>query len=629
MFKSNVKNMMGMSSKSKYDIQSKKALLPILDVLESLRTFLDNDSIEIPGVVVTGYQSSGKSSLLESIAGVNLPCGNNLTTRVPLIIRLEYAKNAKKVAYIDVNSSLEDCETIENMDNIPQKIEEYTEKVAGNGELVTNNPIHLKIIQSECPSVNIIDLPGITHMSVESNQDIHKQTTELVSNYISNSRMIILCVIPACDDFANSEALKLAKEADSEGIRTIGVISKLDICQENITDKIKGIGKNLKLRLGFIAIKNRSLSERSTTFSLSDIVKSESKFFKHSQFYSELDKQYWGLDTLLAKIVNLQNEYITTFLPEIKNEIHSKLHTLKIEKSKFNQVLNNEIDKTNYIISKIVECLDKFTKLVDDECILFQQFNDFSENMGNCLPNYFDNSYHSKIKEFMETKRGAYLSNFLHPQLFKSLYVELEEKFQEVIHSLIYSSVNAIKNATVNVFKDIVSDYVKLYDKFCAFIGDYIGGIHGDIQKYLKLLLSCEQMVYTQQTEYINQIQDIKHVALHTDNFDNYSNIPNEFLKNYGSYDSSDIDYYCCEMQISLYVYTNIVKNRLCDNVPMILYKFLVTDFKQNLMQKCISFMNNYNDLFDEDENHKAKKQFIDNSIKNLSKSLEYIENYQ
>ena len=629
MFKSNVKNIMGISTKSKYEVHTKKTLLPILDVIESLRTYLDNDSIEIPGVVVTGYQSSGKSSLLESIAGVNLPCGNNLTTRVPLIIRLEYAKNAKKIAYIDINSSLDTCETIENMDIIPQKIEEYTEKVAGDGQLVVNKPVHLKIVQSECPSVNIIDLPGITHMSSESNQDIHTQTTELVRKYISNSRMIILCVIPASDDFANSEALKLAKEIDNEGMRTIGVISKLDICQENITDKIKGLGKNLKLNLGFIAIKNRSLTERSSSFNITDIVKAESKFFKHSQFYSQLDKQYWGIDTLLTKIVNLQNDYITTFLPEIKNEVRSKLQELRSEKSKISEVLSNDIDKTNYIISKIVHCLDKFGNLVDGDCILFQQFNTFSERMGTCLPNYFDHIYHVKIKDFMNTKKGAYLSNFLHPQLFKSLYVELEERFRDLINDLTHNCLHVIRSSITSIFKSNVSAYTKLCDRFCVFISTYIEETYLKVQEHIKIILSCEEMVYTQQTEYINQIQDIKHVSMNADNYENHSNIPIEFLKEYGSYESTEIDYYCCEMQVSLFVYTNIVKNRLCDNVPMMLYKFLVIDFKENFMQKCITFLNNYTDLFDEDEQHKTKKNHIENSIKSLSKNLEYIENYQ
>ncbi|MFQ6649013.1 hypothetical protein Gotur_022207 [Gossypium turneri] len=46
------------------------------------------EGIQLPTIVVVGDQSSGKSSVLESLAGVNLPRSQGICTRVPLIIRL-------------------------------------------------------------------------------------------------------------------------------------------------------------------------------------------------------------------------------------------------------------------------------------------------------------------------------------------------------------------------------------------------------------------------------------------------------------------------------------------------------------------------------------------------------------
>jgi len=47
--------------------------------------------------------------------------------------------------------------------------------------------------------------------------------------YISDPRTIILCVIPANTDISTSEGLLMAKKVDKAGIRTIGVITKIDI----------------------------------------------------------------------------------------------------------------------------------------------------------------------------------------------------------------------------------------------------------------------------------------------------------------------------------------------------------------------------------------------------------------
>ena len=61
---------------------------PKLDAIEQIRADLNAENIEVPGIVVAGAQSAGKSSLLESLSNVNLPSGENITTRVPLILRL-------------------------------------------------------------------------------------------------------------------------------------------------------------------------------------------------------------------------------------------------------------------------------------------------------------------------------------------------------------------------------------------------------------------------------------------------------------------------------------------------------------------------------------------------------------
>lgn len=75
---------------------------------------------------------------------------------------------------------------------------------------------------------------GITHnvpageYSVQAN-NIFEITSNLVKEYIKNPEMVILVVIPADSDFQNAAALKLAKEVDPEGIRTLGVVTKVSI----------------------------------------------------------------------------------------------------------------------------------------------------------------------------------------------------------------------------------------------------------------------------------------------------------------------------------------------------------------------------------------------------------------
>ena len=61
---------------------------PKLDAIDKVRHHLSGVDIELPAIVVVGDQSSGKSSVLESISGIALPRGGSLVTRCPLQLGL-------------------------------------------------------------------------------------------------------------------------------------------------------------------------------------------------------------------------------------------------------------------------------------------------------------------------------------------------------------------------------------------------------------------------------------------------------------------------------------------------------------------------------------------------------------
>eukprot|EP00899_Mesostigma_viride_P003745 jgi/Mesvir1/13371/Mv05854-RA.1 len=167
-----------------------RKLKPRLDAIESVRDLLNAEGISVPGIVVAGAQSSGKSSVLESISGISLPRGTTITTRAPLMLRLEGYEGSPDMqdhAIIGIQPDLGDGEKIDNLAEIPDKIVALTDKIAGSEGGITNVPIHLKVFQRDSPTMTLVDLPGITHLSFDDKyRDIHKETTDLVKKYISD-----------------------------------------------------------------------------------------------------------------------------------------------------------------------------------------------------------------------------------------------------------------------------------------------------------------------------------------------------------------------------------------------------------------------------------------------------------
>lgn len=78
-----------------------QVIRPILDTFDKIKEEIKdlNEEIEIPEIVVVGIQSPGKSSVLESIADIELPKGDNTVTRCPIILQLRNT-NDKEYAQI-------------------------------------------------------------------------------------------------------------------------------------------------------------------------------------------------------------------------------------------------------------------------------------------------------------------------------------------------------------------------------------------------------------------------------------------------------------------------------------------------------------------------------------------------
>ena len=141
------------------------------------------------------------------------------------------------------------------------KIDEVTDKVAGQLKNIVDKPIVLHVYSPTCPDMTLIDLPGITRIPLRGSDqpsNIEEITKRMALKYVSDKRTIILCVIPANIDLTTSEALQLSKKVDESGLRTIGVITKIDIMDKGTNAKKALMGQEVPLRLGYVGVKLRS-----------------------------------------------------------------------------------------------------------------------------------------------------------------------------------------------------------------------------------------------------------------------------------------------------------------------------------------------------------------------------------
>ena len=180
-------------------------------------------------------------------------------TRRPLELRLVHLTDPKAIPWATFDEL--PGKKFTDFQVVCDKINELTDKVAGIKKNIVDNPIVLHVHSPTCPDMSLIDLPGITRIPLKGSEqpkDIELITKRMALKYITDKRTIILCVIPANIDITTSEALQIALITDQKKLRTIGVVTKIDIMGPGINAKKILSGHDVDLRLGFVGVKLRS-----------------------------------------------------------------------------------------------------------------------------------------------------------------------------------------------------------------------------------------------------------------------------------------------------------------------------------------------------------------------------------
>lgn len=298
-------------------------LRSIITLVDHLRDAGLQKYIKLPRIATLGTQSSGKSSVLESIVGLNfLPRGEGVVTRRPLELRLVHTYDQSKPWAKFEGSD----QKYSNFDEVRRNIERLTDETAGRNKEIVDDPIVMTIYSGSCPDLTLIDLPGITRIPIAGqSKDIERITKEMAYRYVSDPRTIILCVIPSNQDMSVSDALQMAKRVDPQGTRTLGVLTKIDIMDKG-TNAVKMLqGQEVPLRLGYVGIKNRSQQDITSNMSVEQALREEQEYFSRHEAYSLLPQHLLGTQNLTKKLTNVLFTHIKALMPDILHEVVLKL----------------------------------------------------------------------------------------------------------------------------------------------------------------------------------------------------------------------------------------------------------------------------------------------------------------
>ncbi|XP_049924787.1 dynamin-3 isoform X2 [Epinephelus moara] len=302
-------------------------LIPLINKLQDAFSSIGQScNLDLPQIAVVGGQSAGKSSVLENFVGRDfLPRGSGIVTRRPLILQLvnnkaEYAEflHCKGKKFVD-------------FEEVRAEIESETDRITGSNKGISPIPINLRVYSPHVLNLTLIDLPGMTKVAVgDQPVDIEHQIRDMLLQFITKESCLILAVTPANTDLANSDALKIAKEVDPQGLRTIGVITKLDLMDEGTDAKDILENKLLPLRRGYIGVVNRSQKDIDGKKDIRAALAAERKFFLSHPAYRHIAERM-GTPHLQKTLNQQLTNHIRDTLPGLRSKLQSQLLSLEKE----------------------------------------------------------------------------------------------------------------------------------------------------------------------------------------------------------------------------------------------------------------------------------------------------------
>ena len=595
--------------------------------------------INLPQIVCVGSQSSGKTSIIESIVGKDfLPKGQGIVTRRPLILQLKYQKSGNDYLEFLHKPGVK----ITDFSMVNAEITSETNRVAGRNKLISDEPIIIKIYSTNLVDLTLVDLPGLVKVPIGGQPDnIDTIVKKIVLDFISNPNAIILAISPANIDIANSDSLKIAREVDPYFSRTLGVISKLDLV-ENPGDIIEILNNKVyPLKYGYIGVTCRNSKDNFNNKSIEAAIKDEEEQYELINEYKPVLSSL-GIKKLTKRLSEVLTQKIKIAIPSIKESLSDTIYKKENElKALGGELLvdSDDITINSFLLSTVFKFTSEYKKLIDgsivnpnlNKCYIgAAKINKiFTQNFKNEITSIdpFDTLTNEDILIVIKNTNGLKPSLFVPEAAFEVLIRQQIKRLEEPGLLCVKRVYDELLNTLDLIDVNDISRYKLLEGKIKDVMTSIIGKCLQPTNEMVKNLVKVE-------LSYIN--------SSHPDFLSNGEIKPQENEENgqdeiSNKNKNNDLKFSSREwMEINiirnlLVSYFNVVKKNFCDLVPKTIMCFLVNKIKEISEQDMITQLYKSNEdvkkLLQEDPAISEKRKELKENLAFLKSSLNVLNN--
>ncbi|CAM9738719.1 unnamed protein product, partial [Ectocarpus sp. 13 AM-2016] len=429
---------------------------PWLNLVDDLSNLTRDAEISVPQICVMGDQSSGKSSVLEALAGVPFPRGSGLVTRCPIRLSMKRsAKGSRWSAVAHASNEPSKSHSASTPGQLTKLLERLTDGLTSTSSNFSTETINVRLSSPDVPDLTVVDLPGIIRTST-AGQDpaVIAQVNNLIESFLEQARTIILCVIPANQDIATVDILERAQKVDPRGERTIGVLTKPDLIGPGNEDEVLAVLHNVRkpLQLGYVMVKNRSQAELKAGLTGTEAREAEEAFFRQHSHFKGCDPKLFGVANLTTRhvlhaffvLTQLLVTRIQHELVPMKADVETALASVRTELKGLSSYGNASTpgDRQKLLVTVTQEYVRHLNSVVQGEyrdrvIVVHPQLRLYTRALGvfdalkgkveMTAPRFNDEDFVEQLASQMDALRGRELPGFMSAQsfyMFMAQYVE-------------------------------------------------------------------------------------------------------------------------------------------------------------------------------------------------------------
>ena len=684
-----------------FNTQSRK----LMELINNLRDLGAHFDLEIPGIIVCGNQSAGKSSVIEGITKVPLPRADGTCTRCPIEVRMEEKEGSRWKCNVTIRKEfdangqrLDKPEELKfgkemfNFGSVAGRIERAQVAIVNPSKKVedilrlkdlnsieneikfSENVVCVSIVGPDVGNLTLADLPGLIQAtSAKEEERFIVMIENLVKKYARNERNVIVECITCKDDIENQKMHTLARDFDPEGVRTVGVLTKIDTIEEGCHGKWIEVlnGSTHSLNHGYFAVRNPSKTELNSNISFQAARELEEQAFKeHPWDLCQVDTNRYGINHLKSYLSLILSNLIKKSLPEIEKEIMTRLMKNKEKLASFQTPVHSPLVEFSSKLTKLSQTISLVIQNQSDLGLWKHQevhYNKLRDSIRTSLPLYegFDDEVIDKLSEnhnrtvydiddvqkLIVDSRGRHVGGLLNVNIADKLKKEVAVKWRKPSLICLQKITAELKSFYIKEIETQFSSYPQLVLFAKRQLNELLNELEISTETVLLKWLDVEcRMMYSLNTSYMEKCR--KDILGALTDFVLPAHNSNELsLHNY--HHSQKSQPYTTQLQAVLEesrkqripphkreaaelmayskAYLKIAYKRVVDVIVMVIESELVFNFSIQLESKVFewiqSSLKTISDLMEQDESIIQERQILTMERDRLHSALTEIQN--